>query len=45
MNEIKCPHCKTVFQIDEQSYNSIAKQVRDEEFRKKKKKRKPESKG
>ena len=34
MNEIKCPHCKTVFQIDEQSYNSIAKQVRDEEFRK-----------
>lgn len=34
MNEIKCPHCKTVFQIDEHSYNSIAKQVRDEEFRK-----------
>ena len=34
MNEIKCPHCKTVFQIDEQYYNSIAKQVRDEEFRK-----------
>lgn len=34
MNEIKCPRCKTVFQIDEQSYNSIAKQVRDEEFRK-----------
>ena len=33
MNEIKCPHCKTVFQIDEQSYNSIAKQVRDEEFK------------
>ena len=34
MNDIKCPHFMTVFQIDEQSYNSIAKQVRDEEFRK-----------
>ena len=32
MNEIKCPHCKTVFQIDEQAYDSIAKQVRDTEF-------------
>ena len=34
MHEIKCPYCKSVFQIDEQSYNSIAKQVRDEEFTK-----------
>ena len=34
MHEIKCPYCKSVFQIDEQSYNSIAKQVRDKEFTK-----------
>lgn len=39
MNEIKCPHCKTVFQIDEQSYDSIAKQVRDLEFSKELQKR------
>ena len=39
MNEIKCPHCKTVFQIDEQSYDSIAKQVRDTEFSKELKQR------
>lgn len=32
MNKIKCPHCHTEFQIDEEAYNSIAKQVRDEEF-------------
>ena len=34
MHEIKCPYCKSIFQIDEQSYNSIAKQVRDDEFTK-----------
>lgn len=34
MNEIKCPNCQTVFQIDEQDYESILKQVRDQEFKK-----------
>ena len=34
MNEIKCPKCGEVFQIDEASYASILKQVRDEEFNK-----------
>ena len=34
MNEIKCPKCGTVFQIDEQDYDSILKQVRDHEFEK-----------
>ena len=32
MNEIKCPKCKTIFQIDEVDYNSIVKQIRDKEF-------------
>ena len=32
MNEIKCPNCKTVFQINEQDYDSIVKQIRDSEF-------------
>ncbi len=32
--EIKCPKCGEVFQIDEASYASILKQVRDEEFSK-----------
>ena len=32
MNEIKCPKCGTVFQIDEQDYESIVKQVRDYTF-------------
>ena len=34
MNEIKCPNCGKVFQIDETSYESILKQVRDDEFNK-----------
>ncbi len=33
MNEIKCPHCGKVFQVDESGYAAIVKQVRDEEFR------------
>lgn len=33
-NEIKCPNCGKVFQIDETSYESILKQIRDEEFHK-----------
>ena len=32
MNEIKCPNCGTVFQIDETDYQSIVKQIRDHEF-------------
>ena len=32
MNEIKCPHCKTVFTIDENSYADIVSQVRNKEF-------------
>ena len=32
MNEIKCPNCGTVFQIDESDYESIVRQVRDSEF-------------
>lgn len=32
MNEIKCPKCGTVFQIDEQDYESIVKQVCDHTF-------------
>lgn len=34
MNEIKCPNCGTIFQIDEQDYESIVKQIRDKEFEK-----------
>lgn len=34
MNEIKCPNCGTVFQIDEMDYQSIVKQIRDKEFEK-----------
>ena len=34
MNEIKCPNCGKVFQIDETSYESILKQIRDKEFNK-----------
>ena len=32
MNEIKCPNCGTVFQINEIDYNNIVKQIRDKEF-------------
>lgn len=31
-NEIKCPNCGEVFQIDENMYASIVKQIRDSEF-------------
>ena len=34
MQEIKCPNCGEVFQVDESSYDSIVKQVRDKEFTK-----------
>lgn len=32
MNEIKCPHCDTVFTIDEAQYADIVQQVRTAEF-------------
>ena len=34
MQEIKCPNCGEVFQVDESGYNELVKQVRDEEFNK-----------
>ena len=34
MHEIKCPNCGTIFQIDEMDYQSIIKQIRDQEFEK-----------
>ena len=34
MNEIECPKCHTVFQMDEAGYAEIARQVRDAEFAK-----------
>ena len=32
VNEIKCPNCGTVIQVDESDYESIVRQVRDEQF-------------
>ena len=32
MNEIKCPSCGKIFQIDEKDYDSIVKQIRNHEF-------------
>ena len=32
MNEIKCPNCGKIFQIDEKDYDSIVKQIRNHEF-------------
>lgn len=32
MNDIICPNCKKVFKVDEASFASIVKQVRDHEF-------------
>ena len=34
MEEIRCPNCGKVFQVDEAGYAAIVKQVRDAEFRK-----------
>ena len=34
MNEIKCPKCNTVFQINETDYEGVVKQIRDKEFEK-----------
>ena len=32
MQEIKCPNCGKVFQVDESGYTQIVQQVRDREF-------------
>ena len=32
MQDIKCPHCGEVFQVDESGYAAIVQQVRDEQF-------------
>lgn len=32
MNEIKCPKCGQVFQVDQSGYAAIVRQVRDEQF-------------
>ena len=34
MQELKCPNCGEVFQVDETGYAQLARQVRDEEFSK-----------
>ena len=34
MQELKCPNCGKVFQVDDAGYAQIVQQVRDEEFRK-----------
>lgn len=34
MQEIKCPNCGTVFQVDESEYAQILRQMRDDEFKK-----------
>lgn len=42
MNEIKCPNCQKVFQVDESGYAAILKQVHDAEFDKEIERRKQE---
>lgn len=42
MNEIKCPKCGEVFQVDERGYDQIAQQVRSKEFEKELMRRKEE---
>ncbi len=42
MNEIKCPNCNKVFQVDESGYAQIVQQVRDSEFTKELKRRESE---
>jgi predicted Zn finger-like uncharacterized protein len=32
MNEIKCPHCETVFSVDQAEYAGLLDQVRTKEF-------------
>ncbi len=42
MNQIRCPKCGEVFTIDESSYDSIVKQIRDHQFAEELKKRERE---
>lgn len=42
MQEIRCPKCGEVFQVDETGYDQIAQQVRDREFEKELDRRKKE---
>ena len=42
MQEIKCPNCGEVFQVDESGYAQILQQVRDREFEKEVKRREQE---
>ena len=42
MQEIKCPNCGQVFQVDESGYSQIVQQVRDREFAKELERRKQE---
>lgn len=42
MQEIRCPNCGEVFQVDETGYQQIAHQVRDQEFAKELKRREEE---
>lgn len=35
MQEIKCPKCGEIFQVDESGYAAIVKQVRDKDLKKK----------
>ena len=34
MNEIRCPNCGKIFQIDEKDYDSIVKQIKNHEIKK-----------
>lgn len=42
MQELRCPNCGEVFQVDETGYQHIAQQVRDQEFEKELKRREEE---
>lgn len=44
MQEIRCPKCGEVFQVDETGYNQIARQIRDKEFEKELERREKEIK-
>ena len=34
MHDIKCPHCSTVFTVNETEYNQLLDQIRNHEFEK-----------
>lgn len=42
MQELRCPHCGEVFQVDETGYAQLARQVRDSEFDKELRRREQE---